>query len=64
MRRRRLVDFLCHANIVFAGVFAVLWIINLFNPHMQFLSGGPANVTLILFCISAILLSAMLLGEP
>ena len=63
MKNRWLKELLCHANIVFAGVFTVLWAINLFNPHMQFLSGGPANIALILFCVSSILLSALLLSE-
>lgn len=56
---KRIQTVLCHVNIMFAGVFIVLWVINIFNPRMQFLASGVTNVALLLFCLSAILLSVV-----
>ena len=56
---RKFQQALCHVNIVFVGVFVVLWAINIFNPRMQFLSSGVTNLFLILFCLSALALSVV-----
>lgn len=55
MRKFQLV--LGHINLMFGTLFLVLWVINIFNPKMQFLASGVTNVFLVLFCISAITLA-------
>lgn len=54
---RKLQMILGHVNLSFGVLFLVLWVINIFNPKMQFLASGVTNVFLVLFCISAIALS-------
>ena len=56
---KKLMNVLGHANIVFAGVFVTLWVINLINPAMHFLSSGVTNVFLLLFCLSAATLGVL-----
>lgn len=56
---RKLQNILCHVNIMFAGVFLVLWVINIFNPKMQFLASGVTNIFLVLFCLSALALGVV-----
>ena len=48
-----------HVSLMFGTLFLVLWVINVFNPKMQFLASGVTNVFLVLFCISAIALAIM-----
>lgn len=52
---KRFQMFLAHCNIVFAAVFIVLLILNLFNPSMQLLGGPLALWFLAFFCVSALL---------
>lgn len=54
---RKLQMILAHINLAFGTLFLVLWVINIFNPKMQFLASGVTNVFLVLFCLSAIVLA-------
>ena len=54
---KKLQTVLSHLNLMFGTLFLVLWVINIFNPKMQFLASGVTNVFLVLFCICAIALA-------
>ena len=56
---RKLQTILAHLNVMFAGVFLTLWVINLINPAMHFLASGVTNVFLVLFCLSAMALGIL-----
>ncbi len=51
---RKFQTVLAHLNLMFGTLFLVLWVINIFNPKMQFLASGVTNVFLVLFCLCAI----------
>lgn len=53
MRRHRFWNVLCHASIVLSGVFLVLFVLDRFNPAMEFLGSNPGDWLLLLFCLSA-----------
>ncbi len=57
MNMKKLQTVLSHLNLMFGTLFLVLWVINIFNPKMQFLASGITNVFLVLFCICAIALA-------
>ena len=44
---------LAHATIVLALVFAVLLILDGFNPYMEFISSSQSKTLLVVFCIFA-----------
>lgn len=51
---RKAQTILAHLNLAFGTLFLVLWVINIVNPKMQFLSSGVTNVFLVLFCLVSI----------
>lgn len=59
---KKLQNGIAHACAVLSVSLMALWVINVLNPKMQFLSGGPANVLLLLLCICALLLSISFIG--
>lgn len=60
---RKIRSVLSHCNIILAGVFLTLVVINEFNPAMLFLTGRVTNVFLILFCLSSLALGVFTIME-
>ena len=59
---KKVQNLLAHACVILSVSLMTLWVINIFNPKMQFLSGGPTNVLLLLLCICALLLGISFIG--
>ena len=59
---RKLQNLLAHACVVLSVSLMTLWVINVVNPKMQFLSGGPTNVLLLLLCVCSLLLGVSFIG--
>lgn len=59
---RKLQNLFAHACVVLSVSLMTLWVINICNPKMQFLSGGPTNVLLLLLCVFSLLLGISFIG--
>ena len=52
-----LIDLLPHITVAMAAMFITFWILDYFNPLMNFLNGNISNKLLLVFCILAIVSS-------
>lgn len=59
---RKLQNLLAHACVVLSVSLMTLWVMHVINPKMQFLSGGPTNVLLLLLCVCSLLLGVSFIG--
>ena len=54
MKRHSIRTLLAHGSIVMGTVFIVLFIIDRFNPYMDFLGSDQSDYLLLIFCIVSI----------
>ncbi len=54
---------LAHMTIIFVGVFLTLFVLNIFNPAMQFLTSAVSQIALLAFCFSALSLAVVTIME-
>lgn len=62
MDMRKIGNLLAHACVVLGTAMLVLWALHIFNPNMQFLTGGPTYVLLLLLSVSSLLLGVVTIG--
>jgi len=54
---RRIIRVLPHLTIILALMFVTFWILDIYNPMMNFVNSSISNVLLLIFCILSIMTS-------
>jgi hypothetical protein len=52
---KRLIRIIPHITIILSAMFMTLWILDQYNPLMNFLDSDMSNILLLIFCISSMI---------
>jgi hypothetical protein len=60
---KRLIRILPHITIILSAMFITLWILDKYNPLMNFLDSDMSNILLLIFCISAMITAIVMVAQ-
>jgi hypothetical protein len=59
---KRLIRVLPHFTIILSAMFITLWILDKYNPLMNFLDSDMSNILLLIFCISSMVTAIVMVA--